>query len=206
MLGTHKVWSINAPHFAVRLRCDFSTVRSVEIFSQGRVLTLTFCKETQITTQRPIMQQPAYPQPEWNTPDSVSMALEAATNARDKESSQSAYNKFLYSIGNNHAGTYYPVVLTTFTDIEAILRFGKSWPQRTVIEALIDLLISFEPEPGQEVFRDHLLSEAVRERIFGLKQYFLHIATGNDVAAASAKDILKHMDEEAEQVVAHQPA
>jgi hypothetical protein len=143
----------------------------------------------------PIMQEPAYPQPGWNTPGSVQEALEAAFNASDKESSEAAYHRLLYAIGNNHAGTYYPVVLTMFEEFEAILHSGKPWPQRTVIEALIDLLLSFTPEPGHDVFRGRSLSEALRERIVGLRPYFIHIATGDDVAAASAVDVLKYLDE-----------
>lgn len=142
--------------------------------------------------------QEVYPQPEWNTPDSVSKALEAVSNASDKESSQSAYNKLLYAVGNNHAGTYYPVALSIFTDIEAILRSGEMWPQHTVIEALIDLFISFVPELGQEVFCERSLSDDLRQRVIGLKQYFVLIAGGNGVAAASAKDILRHINEAAE--------
>jgi uncharacterized phage infection (PIP) family protein YhgE len=147
-----------------------------------------------------MMSQAQYPQPEWNTPDSVSKALEAASNAIDKESSQSAYNKLLYAVGNNHAGTYYPVVLSIFTEIEAILRSGEMWPQHTVIEALIDLFISFVPAPGHKVFCERSLSEDLRQRVIGLKQYFAQIAEGTNVAATSAKDILRHINKEAEQV------
>ena len=151
------------------------------------------------------MSRAEYPQPEWNSPDSVSMALEAVSNASDKESSQSAYNMLLFAVGNNHAGTYYPVVLTTFTDIEEILRSGETWPQRTVIEALIDLFISFVPASGQEVFRECSLSDVLRERIIGLKPDFAVIASGTDVAAASARDILKHMNKGTEHAGVKQP-
>ncbi|MES2469629.1 MAG: hypothetical protein V4675_20165 [Verrucomicrobiota bacterium] len=65
-------------------------------------------------------------------------------------------------------------------------------------EALIDLFISFVPAPGQEVFCDRSLSAALRERITALKQYFVLISSGTDVAATSAKEILKHLNEEAE--------
>ena len=140
--------------------------------------------------------QEVYPQPAWNTPDSVSKALEAVSNASDKESSQSAYNKLLYAVGNNHAGTYYPVALSIITEIEAIMRSGEMWPQHTVIEAMIDLFISFEPEPGQEVFCERSLSVDLRQQVIGLKPYYVHIAGGTGVAAASAKDILRHISDE----------
>jgi hypothetical protein len=143
----------------------------------------------------------AYFLPELNSSDSVAVALRAVSNARDKESSQYAYNKLLSSVGNNHSGTYSPIVLSVVSEIEPILRSGEIWPQYTVIEALIDLFVSFVLAPGEEIFCDRSLSVALRERIIGLKWYFVLIASGTGAAATSAEHILKHLNEQAEQGV-----
>jgi hypothetical protein len=136
-----------------------------------------------------------YPQPEWNAPGSVTAAIESVIRARDKDTSSSAYNKFLYSIGNNHAGTYYPVVLAVVPRLESILRDGSPWPQRTVLEALIDLFTSFEPEVAHETFQGLSLSATLRERILALKQYVEPLAKTESVANKSAQDLLDCFDE-----------
>lgn len=136
-----------------------------------------------------------YPQPDWNNADSVSLALEAVLNANDEKSSQAAYNKLLYSVGNNHAGTYYPVVLAIFSDIEKILGSGENWPQHTIIEVLIDLFTSFMPAPGQEMFNELPVSTQLRDHIIGLKGSVSMTATGTGKAAISAQDLLRHLNE-----------
>lgn len=136
-----------------------------------------------------------YPQPEWNGPDSVEVALNLVIQAHDEESSSSAYNKLLYAVGNNHAGTYYPVALAVMPSLEAIVRGGKPWPQRTVLEALIDLFSSFEPEPGYDTFHGVSLAEALREHITTFKPCLASLAAGSDITAKSAQDLQKCLDE-----------
>src|SRR4051812_49042417 len=138
----------------------------------------------------------AYPQPDWNGPESVSIALEHVVRARDAESSSFAYNRLLYALGNNHAGTYYPVVLAVMPYFEAILCRGEPWSQRTVLETLIDLCTSFMPDPGHETFQGVSLSTMLRERIIDLKPHLAPLATGNSVTTKSAQDLLDCLDEQ----------
>ncbi len=137
----------------------------------------------------------AYPQPEWNDPGSVSAALGDVTQAHDKKSSSSAYNRLLYALGNNHAGTYFPVVLAVMPVLEEILRSGKPWPQHTVLEALIDLLTSFQPDPAHGTFQGASLSAALRERILALKPLLGSLTTDNPMTNKSARDLLHCLDE-----------
>lgn len=137
----------------------------------------------------------AYPQPQWNGPGSVSAALQEVMRARDVESSAAAYNELLQVLGNNHAGTYFPVVLAVMPALEKILQSGKPWPQRTVLEALIDLLTSFHPDPAHESFKGASLSAALRERILALKPLLGSLSSDNPMTNKSAQDLLRCLEE-----------
>lgn len=92
-----------------------------------------------------------YSQPEWNKPDSVSTALVNAASAADARTCSSAYDCVLYALGNNHAGTYYPVLLAALPVFESMLSDPNHWAQRGAICLLEDLFASFHPEPGFEM-------------------------------------------------------
>ena len=87
------------------------------------------------------------PQPEWNgptdVPDSI-LHLAAATTA---DEALNAYHSFLFAVGNNHGASYYPVVLPTIPLLLDILRSRGAPAQIGVLNALIDLVGSFGPDP-----------------------------------------------------------
>ena len=91
-----------------------------------------------------------YAQPEWNKPQSVALALANAATAEDASSCSVVYDRVLYAIGNNHAGTYYPVLLAALPVFESMLSGQAYWPQRGALCILDDLFASFHPEPGFE--------------------------------------------------------
>jgi hypothetical protein len=91
-----------------------------------------------------------FPQPEWNDGSSVPKALAKVLEANDAKSCSAAYDSLLYAVGNNHAGTYYPVLLTVMPFLGAILEHGEIWPQKVVLCVLDDLFASFQPEAGYE--------------------------------------------------------
>ena len=88
-----------------------------------------------------------YAQPEWNKPNSIAEALAKVVRA-----DPGAYNSLLYAVGNNHAGTYYPVLLAVLPFLEEILHVGEPASQRVALCVLDDLFASFQPEPGFEEF------------------------------------------------------
>ncbi|MDI1448475.1 hypothetical protein [Polyangium sp. 6x1] len=92
----------------------------------------------------------SFPQPEWNEPDHVPSALRALASCVSEEEARRAYDDFLYAVGNNHCGTYYPVVLPTLPFLARILESDNELARRTTLDALIDLLGSFCPERGFE--------------------------------------------------------
>jgi hypothetical protein len=52
--------------------------------------------------------------------------------------------------GNDHAGTYYPVVLSVVPFLAEILREGEETARLITLDVLLDLLASFHPEPAFE--------------------------------------------------------
>lgn len=100
-------------------------------------------------------------------------------------------------MGNNHAGTYYPVVLPVLPEIEQILMNGKAWAQRAVIESLIDLGCSFVPEEGYENYLGASVQEALNAFIHSMRHHIASLANGNDACAKSAVDLLELIDDRA---------
>jgi len=96
----------------------------------------------------------SYPQPEWNNPHDVPAALQALAHADSDAAAQEAYDRVLGALGNNHAGTYYPVVLPAVPFLGKIVKDGPVWARVGALDALIELLTSFEPEPGFETVKN----------------------------------------------------
>ena len=96
----------------------------------------------------------SFPQPEWNSPDDVPSALRLVASAASERESHAAYDDYLYAVGNNHSGSYYPVVVPTIPFLGEVLVEGGEWAKWTAVQALIDLTASFEPERGYERMTD----------------------------------------------------
>lgn len=90
-----------------------------------------------------------YAQPPWNATSEVSAALRALADAGDIDRSR-AYHRVLYAVGNDHAGTYFPVVIPAIPFLGEILRGPALIARLRALDVLIDLVGSFEPEPGHE--------------------------------------------------------
>lgn len=139
-----------------------------------------------------------YPQPESNDSGSVKAALDALHNAVDESTANEAYDAFLWAVGNNHAGTFYPVVLGVLPEIELILINGKAWAQRAVMELLIDLGGSFVPEEGYENYLGTSVQRALIKSIQSMRHHVAALVDGNDARAKSAIDLLELIDDQAD--------
>lgn len=142
-----------------------------------------------------------YAQPEWNTETSVADALSSVWEATDSDSSTRACNKLLYAVGNNHAGTYYPVLVAVTPYMDEILRIRGPWSVRAVLSTLIDLVASFEPAPGYQTFEDsagnsQMLADAFKERMRRLRPSVEHIASGGGVNADFAKELISFLNDD----------
>jgi hypothetical protein len=88
-----------------------------------------------------------FPLPEWSSPLEIEASLAAIRSSTDAESSQDAYNRLLYAIGNNHAGVYHPIAIAVLPSLGEILKLENKWARSSVLNALVDLCLSFEPAP-----------------------------------------------------------
>jgi hypothetical protein len=137
-----------------------------------------------------------FPQPDSNDSGSVEAALSAIRNAENESTANEAYDAFLWAVGNNHSGTFYPVVLGALLEIEQILVSGKDWAKRAAIESLIDLGGSFVPEDGYENYLGASVQETLKEFIHSMRNHIAPLANGNDALAKSAVDLLELIDDQ----------
>jgi hypothetical protein len=138
-----------------------------------------------------------FPQPDSNDPGSVEAALDALQNACDKATTDEACDAFLWAMGNNHAGTFYPVVLGVLPELEQILVSGGPWARRAVIESLIDLGGTFMPEAGYETYLGASVQERLRAFIHSMRDHIAPLADGSGACAKSAMDLLELIDDQA---------
>lgn len=112
--------------------------------------TLGSCGELGMFHRIQAIEWASFAQPEGNKPHTVVNSIAKVMAATDAASCSSAYDSLLCSVGNNHAGTYYPVLLATMPILQEILLDGRPWSQRAVLCLLDDLYASFHAEPGYE--------------------------------------------------------
>jgi hypothetical protein len=147
------------------------------------------------------MQWDAFDQPEWNTCNSIVDALTGLITATDAQSSSAAYHHVLYAVGNNHAGTYYPVLIAVLPFLEKIAIEGTDWPQRTALSILDDLFASFSPEPDHEwIVVPHLglqPTEAVfKQRLHMMRGALEHIVNHQNPSAQIAQALLDLLNDD----------
>jgi len=133
----------------------------------------------------------SFAQPDWNESDTVPQALLSVANASSNGEAASAYDKMLYALGNNHAGTYYPFVVPTLAFLAQIVAQCGSFAREAALDVLVDLLGAFHPEPGYEwvtgadgAVKD--LRELVREGVSQMSS-ILGVVTDSEPSASRAK-------------------
>ena len=136
-----------------------------------------------------------FPRPPGSPVDGIDRAVRQTLAARDKASSVAAYRALLGAVGNDHAGTYWPVVLALVSALEEPLRDGGEWARHAALEALVDLCGSFEPEPGHETWGGVSLASRLRIRAETLLPSIEPIAAGDGIAAPGAANLLELLRE-----------
>jgi hypothetical protein len=106
----------------------------------------------------------SFAQPPWNQPGDVPSAVEALAATQDADDF-GAYHRFLFAIGNSHAGTFFPVVEPTIPFLMDILANGPPAARLRTLDVLVDLLGSFEPERGSESLTSPEGTRSVRTAI-----------------------------------------
>lgn len=90
------------------------------------------------------------PQPAWNQATTLADTLSQLASATTEQEAWSACGRLMYAVGNDHAGTYCPVILEVLPHLEQLLREDRPWPRFAALQTLIDWYASFSPEPGHE--------------------------------------------------------
>lgn len=137
----------------------------------------------------------SHARPTWSTDDEVASALRDLANPDDPDRWRS-YHRLLSAVGNDHAGTYFPIVLPVVFFLGRIVRRGSPIARLRALDVLVDLVGSFEPDP------DHteVVLGARRESLKFLLVYSARVLTDdiarvaqaprNDEEAKLAKDLL----------------
>jgi len=146
----------------------------------------------------------ALAQPRGNDPDAIPMALASLANSDSRDEALRAYHRVLYAIGNDHAGTYYPAVLETIPFLGEIVDGGSDAAREGALDALIDLVGSFCPDPGFETVTTPQASTSdlkalvllsVRE-LRALVQVAATSSSEQSRSGQLARDLLALLDEE----------
>ncbi len=138
-----------------------------------------------------------FPQPDSNDSGTVSDALDALRNACDESTANEACDAFLWAVGNNHTGTFHPIVLGVLAELEQILVRGTAWAQQAVMESLIDMGGSFVPEEGYETYLGSSVQQTLDAFIQSMRHHVAPLAEGSDARARSAAELLELIDDQA---------
>lgn len=147
----------------------------------------------------------AFPQPSWNEPGAIPAALRALESC-ERYDDYTAYNRVLYALGNNHAGTYFPVVLPAISFIAQILMSRSVAARLRALDIFVDLLGSFDPEPKYEVMVTpdgriplrRLLEAAVREHASVIERCRTSAECAREVELAT--EVLELLEDSAQNV------
>jgi hypothetical protein len=130
-----------------------------------------------------------FPQPPENEPGTLADAFRALIAASNEPQSDEAYQRVLWAVGNDHAGTYFPVVLPAISTFGLVLRKGSPWAQLTALEVLIDWYCAFVPEVGHELFQGESLAKLVKQEVEALAPDVDLLSNADSVARASALEL-----------------
>ena len=142
-------------------------------------------------------------QPEWNKADTIPNSLLKLAACSYEAGWHDAYSDFLFAVGNNHAGTYYPAVLKTFPFLREILIQGSNSSQCGVLNSLMELGTCFSPEAGYEFVEDFkgcrkelslLLAQEI-ENLRPLISSLMTDASRDTETQQSAKELLELLQE-----------
>jgi len=141
------------------------------------------------------LQRPAHAMP-----GPIPAALRALAFAESDDAAQSAYHRVLFAVGNDHAGSYFPIVLDAVPFLGEILASGTRRSRARTLDVLIDLVGSFGPDPGvipQDGIRPEALPAALRARVEVLRPIIQTLAADSSApdVQALARDLVNCLAE-----------
>jgi hypothetical protein len=90
----------------------------------------------------------SYKGPDYYDPDELLEALLHLYEYNESKAKNGLDNKVLFTIGNNHAGTYYPAIIEAADLLIEIEKSAKSEDARKCANGILNNLYYFEPELG----------------------------------------------------------
>lgn len=127
-------------------------------------------------------------------PGELAEALRALAFATSKDAARAAYHRVLYAVGNNHCGTYFPIVLEVIPFLGEILSAGPHWSRVETLEILVDLAGSFVPDGDfSEQDGAEQLARALRARIEQLRPTVQSLIA--DSSTADIRALVRDLDE-----------
>ena len=139
----------------------------------------------------------SYPQLPWNSATAVDDARDLLSNAQSEDDAAHAQQAMFNALGNNHAGTYYPIALAVVAHLGLQVELGSLWAQYAAVQTLLDLTGSFEPENGYEAFAPseqepaaHVQSE-LRRQVRGLASKLRTVAVHDRPASLGAAELIE---------------
>jgi hypothetical protein len=87
-----------------------------------------------------------------STPAQIKEALRSLLTISSERDAEHGYHRLLYALGNDHAGTYFPVAVCVIPALGELLMHNNPFTRMAALNVLVDLTTSFEPEPGLEMF------------------------------------------------------
>jgi hypothetical protein len=120
-------------------------------------------------------------------PGEVAQALRALAFASSDDAAEAAYHRVLFAVGNDHRGSYFPIVLDAVPFLGEILAGGTRLTRGRTLDVLLDLVGSFGPDPEvamDDEARPEDLPALLRARVERLRPLLEEI-----VADSSAPDV-----------------
>ena len=88
----------------------------------------------------------AFPGPTYYRPDEVPQVFEALASAANYEEADAAYTKLTYTVGNGHAGTFYPAAVAAVPKVIELALHGAPWTRWAAAEVLVDWVWTYEAD------------------------------------------------------------
>jgi hypothetical protein len=112
-----------------------------------------------------------YKGPKYYEPESVPPAILSLLNLKNSSDANLVGDRILFSIGNNHAGTYYPAVLSALDIIIDIEKKAEDLVRKKCAWAILNDLSCFDPDPDLGSFKGCSLEELLEFTDNKLKPY-----------------------------------
>lgn len=134
-------------------------------------------------------------------PGEVAEALRALAFAASDRAAGDAYHRVLFAVGNDHGGSYFPIVLDIVPYLGEILAAGTRRVRARTLDVLLDLVCSFGPDPdvvSHDGVRRDELPNLLRSRVRSLRPILDGLIADSSAPDVQklAQDLVQHLTDE----------